>query len=59
MNNGASETLAILRASLSQSLSLIMPERMLCKETPASADNRRMTISLRPISNEKNADVSP
>ena len=53
MNSGASLTTPILLASLPQSASLIVPERMWCRGTCASADSRRMTISLRLISREK------
>ena len=53
MNSGASLTAPILRASLVQSASLIVPERMWCSGTCASAESRRMTISLRLISREK------
>ena len=59
MNSGASETSPIVRASWFQSSRRSWPERMLCSGTLASAESRRMVISLRPISREKITDVSP
>ena len=50
MNNGASTTSLIRRASRVQSSSPICPVRMLCSGTRASADSSRMVISLRLIS---------
>ncbi len=41
------------RASRVQSSSVIVPERMWCRATRASADSSRIAISLRPISSEK------
>ena len=59
MNSGASDTSPILRASLAQSSSLILPLRMWCSGTFASADKSRMVISVRLISSEKMHDVNP
>lgn len=53
MNSGASLTSGIRRATRVQSSSVIEPERMWCSATRASAESRRMAISLRPISSEK------
>ena len=53
MNSGASETSPIRRASRVQSSSVSRPVRMWCSGTRASADSRRMVISLRLISSEK------
>ena len=53
MNIGAEETSPILRASLSQSSSLMLPLRMWFSGTFASADSSRMVISVRVISRLK------
>ncbi len=53
MNNGASDTSPILRTSLFQSSSLILPLRMWLSGMRASADSSRMVISVRLISSEK------
>jgi hypothetical protein len=57
MNSGALATSPIRRASRAQSSSLIRPVRMFCRCTRASADSRRMVISLRLISSEKITDA--
>ena len=59
MNSGASETEVIVRARGFQSWSDNVPERILCSATRASAESSRMVISLRLISSENTADVSP
>ena len=59
MNSGASETSPILRTSLFQSSSLILPLRMWLSGIRASADSSRMVISVRLISSEKMQLVSP
>ncbi len=59
MNSGASETSPILRASRAQSSSVILPLRMWCSGTFASAESSRMVISLRLISSEKTHEVRP
>ncbi len=53
MYSGAAETSGMRRARRVQSSSVIVPERMWCSATRASADSRRIAISLRPISREK------
>ena len=53
MNIGAEETSPILRASLDQSSSFILPLRMWLSGTFASADSSRMVISERVISRLK------
>ena len=53
MNIGAEETSPILRASLSQSSSFMLPLRMWLSGTFASADSSRMVISERVISRLK------
>ena len=53
MNSGASETRPIVEASRVQSSSRIVPLRMCCSWMPASAESRRMVISVRLISSEK------
>ena len=53
MNIGAEETSAILRASRDQSSSFIWPLRMWLSGTRASAESRRMVISVRVISRLK------
>ena len=59
MNSGASEILPMVAAILAQSSSPIWPLRSFCRCTRASADSRRMVISLRLISSEKTTDVMP
>ena len=59
MNSGAAEILPIVAASFCQSSSRIWPLRMFCSGTRASADSRRMVISLRLISREKITEVRP
>ena len=59
MNSGAWDSLPMVEASFCQSSSRIMPLRMFCKDTCASAASMRMVISLRLISREKSTDVSP
>ncbi len=59
MKSGASLTVPIFCASFVQSESLMLPVRMWCIGTCASADSSRMTISLRLISREKITLVSP
>ncbi len=59
MNSGASLTADILRASLVQSASPMLPLRMWCSAICASAESNRMTISLRLISSEKMTLVRP
>ena len=53
MNSGASCTWPVLRTIRCQSSSLILPLRMWLSGTPASADSRRMTSSVLPISRLK------
>ena len=53
MNSGAAETSPILRASLVQSSSFMLPLRMWLSGIFASAESSRMVISLRVISREK------
>ena len=53
MKSGALDTSPIRRASRVQSSSVSRPVRMWCKGTRASAESRRMVISLRLISSEK------
>ncbi len=57
MNTGAEETSPILRASLAQSSSLMLPLRMWLSGTFASAESRRIVISERVISRLKNTLV--
>ena len=57
MNSGASEILPMVAAILAQSSSPIWPLRSFCRCTRASAESRRMVISLRLISSEKTTDV--
>ena len=52
MNSGALETSPIRRASRVQSSSVSLPVRMWCSGTRASAESRRIVISLRLISSE-------
>ena len=59
MNSGASDTSPILRTSLFQSSSLIVPLRMWLSGMRASADSSRMVISVRLISSEKITLVRP
>ena len=59
MNSGASTTSLIRRASRVQSSSLSWPVRIACSGTRASADSRRMVISLRLISRLNNTEVMP
>ena len=53
MNSGASVMSPIVAAILAQSSSLIVPVAHVLQVTRASADSRRMAISLRLISSEK------
>src|SRR3954464_9764012 len=57
MNIGAEDTSPILRASLAQSSSFMLPLRMWFSGTFASADSSRMVISDRVISRLKNTLV--
>ena len=58
-NSGASLTSLIRRASRVQSSSVMRPPRMSASRILASADNMRMTISVRLISSEKMTLVMP
>ncbi len=59
MNSGASEILPIVPASFCQSSSPMVPLRIFCRWMRASADSRRIVISLRLISSEKTTLVWP